>query len=796
MLLDDFQEYVPKVSVIVPVYNPGLGIRRCIESLRNQELEEIEMIFINDCGDDDSMEAVEAAAMEDVRIRIIKNSRNLGPGPSRNAGIEAAKGEYLSFVDPDDYVDLKFLSLLYKKAKQKKSDIVKGTCIFCKEEPDGTFTKKIRNELNKTIQERVMEGIPLFRTFTYQHWTAIYRRDLVLKHARYGTTRLGQDVTFLLMICMFCRDICIEENAIYYYVRRENSAVNQVTNNKLVEYLKAFKERCDYLESCKNVDRLELAGYVQGQAQYFMNYYLYWSYHSEYKSICMKCVEEIRSIIIGLSFAWEVIYLSEKVRILIMYNENPVLDILTIEGEVLDPKQWINNYSNGVRLIQKHPSIYFRTMKRDMENVYKAAFQVIVEQMIQNGAMSEGQYYVNLLKKEKEKLKQIIRQRETVPVSVIVPFYNPEKEKFRQCVESLINQSFENIELIFIDDCGTDESVDYINRLTEIDDRTIVIRNPLNLGPGISKNIGIENAKGKYLLFVKADDYLDSDYVYQLFEKAELTDADIVIGSVIEDEDDINNEKTQADLQYAFSGSIYKKDYLDNKRISFDKTYYAEDRLFLLRAMLNHPTISIVSDTYYYLHKYPEVYTDSTLKQFLLSFKNRMSHIEKRHDEYENKEIQLYLWKMIIEYLEIQVIIANTDLSSNIKDKYLEDVQMQVRRITNWKEYGLSNYVTDSFINKCRNLIASNFKGKTESVRMHAFLQVCENYKEVIEYCPEIVNADFVAGFKYAYRNSCQYLSKMIQNKDSENIICYFYKTIYACYKKSADGLKRIGIIL
>ena len=290
------------ISVIIPVYNPGVGIRRCIESLRNQELTDIEMIFIDDCGDDNSMEAVETAAAEDARIRILKNSRNLGAGPSRNAGIEAANGEYLSFVDPDDFVDLKFLSLLYNKAKEKESDIAKGTCVICEEEPDGTLSEKLRNELNEKIQESMKKGIPLFRVFTYHHWTAIYRRDMVLKHARYGMTRVGQDVTFQLMICMFCSNICIEENAVYYYVRRQNSAVNQTTNDKLVEYVKALRERCDYLESCKNVDRIELARYVQVQAMYLMKYYLYWSYSPENKTTCMQCVEEIRSIIIGLSF--------------------------------------------------------------------------------------------------------------------------------------------------------------------------------------------------------------------------------------------------------------------------------------------------------------------------------------------------------------------------------------------------------------------------------------------------------------------------------------------------------------
>ena len=82
----------PAVSVIIPVYNPGPGIERCIDSLRNQTLQDIEMIFVDDRGSDGAMEKVKAAAAEDPRIRILTNPRNLDEGPSRNAGFTAARG--------------------------------------------------------------------------------------------------------------------------------------------------------------------------------------------------------------------------------------------------------------------------------------------------------------------------------------------------------------------------------------------------------------------------------------------------------------------------------------------------------------------------------------------------------------------------------------------------------------------------------------------------------------------------------------------------------------------------------
>ena len=110
---------LPKISVIIPVYNAGDGIKKCLDSLEKQTLKEVEFIFIDDCGTDQSMEIIEKAAAVDKRIRIIRNPYNIGAGNSRNVGIENATGEYLSFVDPDDYIEYNFLQLLYKKTKNK-----------------------------------------------------------------------------------------------------------------------------------------------------------------------------------------------------------------------------------------------------------------------------------------------------------------------------------------------------------------------------------------------------------------------------------------------------------------------------------------------------------------------------------------------------------------------------------------------------------------------------------------------------------------------------------------------------
>ena len=235
-----------KVSVILPVWNPGPGISRCIESIRNQTLSDIEMIFVDDLGTDDSMDRVHAAAKDDPRIRIVKNEKNMGPGFSRNKGIEVARGEYLSFVDPDDYVALDFLELLYSDAHEKQADIAKGCSLLVKE--DGSIVSK-RSTANIGIRNKLAKGTPLYCAFTRGHQNAIYRRDLIIsKNIRYGMARRFEDVLFLMEACFSTKLFLTNDDAHYYYCERSASFMNTVGQESLNYYFEGIyelQERCE-----------------------------------------------------------------------------------------------------------------------------------------------------------------------------------------------------------------------------------------------------------------------------------------------------------------------------------------------------------------------------------------------------------------------------------------------------------------------------------------------------------------------------------------------------------------------
>ena len=239
------------ISVILPVYNVESWIDDCISSLKKQKLSGLEFIFIDDCSTDNSMRKVEAWADEDDRVRIIRNDKNMGAGASRNAGIEAARGEYLSFVDPDDWLSNDFYKKLYKKAKSTGLDIVKGRRLKLNnsDEIADSQSDKLSRKTNERIRTRFQEGAPLYTRFINEHQSAIYKSSLFRDSSvRYGSTDYSEDVTFLLKVCYETESIELVNEAVYYYRKHPKSVTSAYTIERSMEELKALEESVDFLE--------------------------------------------------------------------------------------------------------------------------------------------------------------------------------------------------------------------------------------------------------------------------------------------------------------------------------------------------------------------------------------------------------------------------------------------------------------------------------------------------------------------------------------------------------------------
>ena len=113
-----------KISIIIPVYNTEKYLKKCLDSIINQTLKSLEIICIDDCSTDNCLHILKEYQLKDNRIKIIEQKENKGQGVARNLGLNIAEGKYIMFLDPDDWLELNALEILYKKSKETNADII------------------------------------------------------------------------------------------------------------------------------------------------------------------------------------------------------------------------------------------------------------------------------------------------------------------------------------------------------------------------------------------------------------------------------------------------------------------------------------------------------------------------------------------------------------------------------------------------------------------------------------------------------------------------------------------------
>lgn len=161
-----------KVSIIIPIYNVDKYLDTCIESVRNQSLEDLEIICIDDYSTDQSLEVLRRHQIDDQRITVIENAKNLGQSYSRNVGIQKATGEYIYFLDSDDFIEHDAMEKLYSYAKSRSLEVIffDAQLIFESETLEKKFVT-YQSERSHTYEEG--SGEKLFQKFIENNeWSA------------------------------------------------------------------------------------------------------------------------------------------------------------------------------------------------------------------------------------------------------------------------------------------------------------------------------------------------------------------------------------------------------------------------------------------------------------------------------------------------------------------------------------------------------------------------------------------------------------------------------------------------
>ena len=280
------------ITIIVPVYNIEKYLSDCIESLVNQTYKNVEIILVDDGSKDGSVEICDRAALNDSRVKVL-HKQNGGLSSARNAGLKAATGDYIMFVDGDDYLSLNAVEFLIDLIKENPVDLIQFDYL----ETEKEYSQNIDNDI--FVPEIIANTKEMFEKLyaiggaAASACTKFYKRELfknlsfcegIIHEDEYFTTRLLQNVKNVMYI----------GNKLYYYVMRQNSIVKSGFSPKRFDSLLVSSDRMETLEKSGYFDLLE-----KEKSRYFLTAITIWcnAFEVKDKASLKKAIEHIKLII-------------------------------------------------------------------------------------------------------------------------------------------------------------------------------------------------------------------------------------------------------------------------------------------------------------------------------------------------------------------------------------------------------------------------------------------------------------------------------------------------------------------
>lgn len=606
------------VSIIVPTYNVEDYLEECLDSILSQSYRKIEVICVDDGSTDKCGNILDVYAKKDDRIKVF-HRENGGYGKAMNFGISCATGEYVGIVEPDDYILPNMIEELICIAKQNDLDFVKSN-----------FRRFYGNATN-----RLFEDVPLTNLNFYNRvicpsdeiqvfslvmniWTGLYKMSFLKENKIMFNTTPGasfQDNGFWFVSMICAKRVAFVDK--YYYMNRRDNPNSSVKGTE-----KAFCviEEFEFIE---NELRLR-------------------NVYEQYKELFVKYK------ILGLIAAYNRSSSEHKMKFIISASKeiNRHIDAGEVNSMLYGPVQW-----------KKLNKIAFSPIDFFVEDI---------SGIRNNNSDSELNEKIAKLKNEIVNLSDIkysnnMKNEEKVKISVIIPVYNDELF-IDECLESIVSQTLDEIEIICIDDGSTDNSVEKLLAWKNKDKRIKIICQA-NAGSGAARNKGIECAKGDYLCFMDGDDWYPSNNVLEtLFNTAKQKNIDIVGGGI---EAYKNGEKMESPDYYEFENEEYVT--YDNVQIDYGYTRYIYSKHIL--EDVGFPTYVRYQDPIFFvevLHKAKQFYT---IKKVVYAYRKPI--VKKKFNEKQCQDILLALSEEYRFAMTYNYDILKQTVAHRIVDEYL-----------------------------------------------------------------------------------------------------------------------------
>ena len=399
---------MPELSVIIPVYNTELYLRECLNSVVAQTYKDMEIICVNDGSTDNSLEILNEYKEKDTRIKVI-TIKNQGPATARNTGLYAATGKYITFVDSDDYIE----KTTYEKALQHITDadiVCFGIDVF------GNYSLKTRKSDSNYYKISFKGKTKLNNKIRYKAdcsvCNKIFKKSLINdKEINFPQGRRYEDAAFYWKYIASVKTAWFIDENLYKYRRRERSIMAETFEQGkfAVDHLYIIDDLYNYLIK-HNLYNQNLKLFAQLFKEYFFSAYRY--------TLPYKQVEILQ---LGSSYA------------------RKFFSTTSIKCSLI--KSLINNDYDGI-------------WEPDL-NLFQKIFSI--KNVKTSNKLKKIKLFCILgMKFRREQI--LLSNRSEYKISVIIPVYNVE-QYLRQCLDSVVNQTLKDIEIILVDDGSTDSSL-------------------------------------------------------------------------------------------------------------------------------------------------------------------------------------------------------------------------------------------------------------------------------------------------------------------------------------------------
>ena len=229
-----------KISVIIPVHNAEKYLGATLDNIAVQTHKNLEIILVLDAPTDGSEKIAAEFAARDSRIKIIVCEKNIGPGPARNIGIAAATGDFIHFMDADDFISMDFYSVMLEAAQKSGADVA-SCCVFNEKKPkQGVWYKK----------PAVVSGADKFKkTWALIHgwaWRWLIRREFWnANKITFPALPVSEDMPAVVQMIHYANLVALCPNAWYFYKNRADSVLNEPSNPRLDRMHKESRARAD-----------------------------------------------------------------------------------------------------------------------------------------------------------------------------------------------------------------------------------------------------------------------------------------------------------------------------------------------------------------------------------------------------------------------------------------------------------------------------------------------------------------------------------------------------------------------